>query len=110
MLGTDPKKLAQEMLGSKGRRISTPKMIQAPATLASRVGVQKVGIRSDMVRERERERVWLNVETEKLLTTAFLHGARTTSPTTTLPPQPTSDNPSVSSSRFLCRTFIWLHQ
>ncbi|TKA26140.1 hypothetical protein B0A50_04637 [Salinomyces thailandicus] len=48
MLGTDPKKLAQEMLGSKGRRISTPKMIQAPATLASRVGVQKVGIRSDM--------------------------------------------------------------
>ncbi|RMY42599.1 hypothetical protein D0865_11846 [Hortaea werneckii] len=42
MLGTDPKKLAQEMLGSKNRRTSTPKATAAPASLASRVGVQKV--------------------------------------------------------------------
>ncbi|KAI7683766.1 hypothetical protein KC353_g21363, partial [Hortaea werneckii] len=41
MLGTDPKKLAQEMLGSKNRRMSTPKATAAPASLASRVGVQK---------------------------------------------------------------------
>lgn len=41
MLGTDPKKLAQEMLGSKNRRTSTPKATAAPASLASRVGVQK---------------------------------------------------------------------
>ncbi|WPG99262.1 Hypothetical protein R9X50_00207300 [Acrodontium crateriforme] len=40
MLGTDPKKLAQEMLG-KSRRSQTPRAQAAPASLASRVGVNK---------------------------------------------------------------------
>lgn len=41
MLGTDPKKLAQEMLG-KSRRSQTPRGAGAPQSLASRVGVNKV--------------------------------------------------------------------